>query len=296
MKPALSKGMIVADLDGTLVGTDGNLNQSDLNALAYLKTLGIVRVIATGRSLYSFRNSVGNTLPADYVIFSTGAGIMTYPEETLIRKNNLDSLAVSAAVQAFVAIGLDFMIHRAVPDNHHFVYYWTGRENPDFHRRINRYKEFCMPCDIESYKWESASQLLGVVNHDNIDKILGDLKHKLTDCSVIRSTSPLDGKSTWIEVFAGNVCKSNGAAWIAHKLNIERENVFAVGNDYNDLDLLDWAGKGFIVRNAPEDIKKRFHTVNSNDSGGVAEAIQQWLKCRWQCNCSDRQTSGFQRL
>lgn len=122
------------------------------------------------------------------------------------------------------------------------------------------------------------SQLLGVVNHDNVDKILEDLKYKLTNCSIIRSTSPLDGKSTWIEVFASNVSKSNGAIWLADKLNVNQQNVFAVGNDYNDLDLLEWAGKSFIVRNAPEVLKKRFHAVASNDCGGVAEAIHLWLE------------------
>jgi hydroxymethylpyrimidine pyrophosphatase-like HAD family hydrolase len=50
-----------------------------------------------------------------------------------------------------------------------------------------------------------------------------------------------------------------------------------VGNDYNDLDLLEWAGSSFVVANAPPDLTDRFPTVASNDDCGVAEAITRWL-------------------
>ena len=51
----------------------------------------------------------------------------------------------------------------------------------------------------------------------------------------------------------------------------------SVGNDYNDLDLLEWTSGSFVVDNAPADLKKRFVGVNSNNDGGVAEAARRWL-------------------
>jgi hypothetical protein len=50
-----------------------------------------------------------------------------------------------------------------------------------------------------------------------------------------------------------------------------------VGNDYNDLDLLEWAAHSFVVENAPDDMKNRFETVSSNNNGGVAEAAGRWF-------------------
>jgi len=50
-----------------------------------------------------------------------------------------------------------------------------------------------------------------------------------------------------------------------------------VGNDYNDLDLLEWAGKSYVVENAPTDLKARFPAVASNNHGGVAEAAKSLL-------------------
>jgi hypothetical protein len=233
-------------------------------------------VIATGRSLYSFKTVAGNDMPVDYVIFSTGAGVITFPEVRLIRNIHMDSGAVLSAVQIFMEFGLDFMVHQPIPENHRFVYYETGRDNPDFHRRLARYSQFCQPLDNAFSNIGSASQLLAVINHDNSTSVLTALRSKLTGYSVIRSTSPLDGRSTWIEVFAPGVSKSLCAAWLAGRLNIDKELVLAVGNDYNDQDLLEWAGTAFLVDNAPDLLKNRFDSVPSHDHGGVAEAIHRW--------------------
>ena len=277
MNRFLLQSMFVTDLDGTLLNSDGKLTQTDKNALSELGQLGIVRVIATGRSLYSFKQAVGNDLPVDYIIFSTGAGIITFPEEHLIRNVQMDPSEVSDAVQTFLEFDLDFMVHFPIPDNHQFVFHVTDRNNPDFHRRLLRYEAFGQAFDGAHHQWESASQLLAVVNHDTIDTIWVALQKRLSGYSMIRSTSPLDGLSVWIEVFSDKVSKSKGVKWLADRLGIHRNQVAAVGNDYNDVDLLEWAGNSFLVANAPLSLTSRFHSVASHNHGGVSEEVYIWL-------------------
>jgi Cof subfamily protein (haloacid dehalogenase superfamily) len=277
MKNFLHGAMLITDLDGTLLNSDGSLTKQDMDALFSLGRKGVVRVIATGRSLYSYNAVAGNRLPVDYVIFSTGAGVIACSDGQLIRKIHLDPEAVLSAVQIFMEFGLDFMVHEPIPDNHRFVYFDTGRNNPDFHRRLARYSEFCQPLDHATSNIGPATQLLAVISHDNSASVLKTLRSKLTGYSVIRSTSPLDGKSTWIEVFAPGVSKSQCASWLADRLKIDKELVLAVGNDYNDMDLLEWAGTSFLVDNAPDMLKNRFVSVASHDHGGVSDAIHQWL-------------------
>ncbi len=55
MKNSLPCAMLITDLDGTLLGSNGSLTKQDQEALLCLGNKGIVRVIATGRSLYSFK-------------------------------------------------------------------------------------------------------------------------------------------------------------------------------------------------------------------------------------------------
>ena len=118
-----------------------------------------------------------------------------------------------------------------------------------------------------------ATQVLAVVPEQEASGIYEQVSRQLAGLSVVRATSPLDHQSLWIEVFPMGVSKSHGAAWLLHQLGMGPENVVAVGNDYNDLDLLQWAGKGFVVANAPVDLKSRFATVSSNNRSGVAAAI-----------------------
>jgi hydroxymethylpyrimidine pyrophosphatase-like HAD family hydrolase len=55
------------------------------------------------------------------------------------------------------------------------------------------------------------------------------------------------------------------------------EDSFSLGNDYNDLDLLEWSGNSYVVENAPQDLRMRFSMVASHNQCGVAEAIERWI-------------------
>ncbi len=52
-----------------------------------------------------------------------------------------------------------------------------------------------------------------------------------------------------------------------------RAEVVAVGNDYNDRDLLEWAEHAYVVANAAPPLKARYRVVASNDAQGFAEAV-----------------------
>ncbi len=76
--------IIFIDLDGTLIGDNRKVSERNLNSLQRAGDLGITRVIATGRSLFSFRKSIPLDFPIDYLIFSSGAGVMDWKTQQLI--------------------------------------------------------------------------------------------------------------------------------------------------------------------------------------------------------------------
>jgi hypothetical protein len=117
--------------------------------------------------------------------------------------------------------------------------------------------------------------VLAVVPKNEALGVVTKARQALTGFSVIKATSPLDNRSVWIEVFPRTVSKSQAASWLGKRLGASPANVVALGNDYNDQDLLDWAGRGFVVDNAPTDLKSMFRTVSSNNRCGVAQAISE---------------------
>ncbi len=270
-------GLFVCDFDGTLLKTDRSFSRDDLEALKRLGQLGIVRAIATGRSLYSINTIPITKLPVDFLIFSSGAGINRHPDGLIIRKTGLEAHQVRRAIQILQTNKLDFMVHRPIPDNHAFSYFESRSDNADFNRRIDIYRQFAKPLDLKQDGFDMATQLLAVVPPDDNRPLIQTLGTALPDFNIIQTTSPLDGCSTWIEIFPTTVSKSLAAEWLAEKFNLNPNQALSIGNDYNDLDLLDWAGCSYVVRNAPHDLTDRFPVVASNNDSGVAEAIERWL-------------------
>jgi len=270
-------GLFIMDLDGTLLRSDRTFAVPDLEALRKLGELNVVRTIATGRSLASFNTVVVSDLPVDYIVFSTGAGVLRYQSSEIIRKVHLEPHEVSRACDVLNACRLDFMVHRTIPDNHMFAYLRSNDQNTDFERRIELYKQFAIPLEDVAGDFGPATQLLAVVPPRSARAALDKIRAEMTDFNVIQTTSPLDGKSTWIEIFPSTVSKSQTAAWLADALGIDRQLIVSVGNDYNDIDLLEWTTTSYVVNNAPADIKIRFACVASNNNGGVAEAAKHWM-------------------
>jgi Cof subfamily protein (haloacid dehalogenase superfamily) len=273
-----NRGLFITDFDGTLLRSDGTLAQRDLDALISLSRRGITTAVATGRSLYSFNTSPGVELPVDYIIFTTGAGVVNRPEGKLVYRVNLTRDMAMQALDIFKEYRLDFFLHGPVPDNYKFLYCRTTPNNPDFETRLHRYRPFGKPFDAASGNgFKEVSQLLAVIPENAVNDVVEKVREALPELSVIKTTSPLDHQSTWIELFHPNVSKSKTTAWLAAELAVDVLNTAAIGNDYNDQDLLEWASHSFVVENAPEDLKNRFQPVASNNDGGVAEAIENWL-------------------
>ncbi len=280
------RGLFVVDLDGTLLTSDKQIAPVDLLALTRLREMGILIAIATGRSNYSFnllmekfgQSDSNSLLPIDYVIFSTGAGIMDFPENKILQSFSLSPEDVRCTADYLETCGLDYMIHSPVPDTSYFLYRHNGSSNPDFHRRLKMYRDFATLLSAEALEtFGGATEVLCIVPDDRGHDVAARITGALKQCSVIKATSPLDDKSIWIEIFAPTVSKSQAVRWLANSVGVPRSRVCAVGNDYNDEDLLHWAGLSFIVANGPPSLKALFQSVASNDNGGVSEAAACWL-------------------
>jgi Cof subfamily protein (haloacid dehalogenase superfamily) len=280
-----SQGLFVTDLDGTLLRSDQRVASDDLKALERLGRRGITRAVATGRSLFSYQRA-GIQLPVEYLIFSTGTGIFSFAHNDIVHQNRLNPGEVARAAAVFEKIGVDYSIHEPVPRNHCFAYRCNHKSNPDFDHRLQLYQGFCRKLDTVPESFGPAAQLLAVLPSEQTEMLLPLIRRQMTGLNVIRATSPLDGRSTWVEIFPSTVSKSLTAAWLADRLKIGREKSMCIGNDYNDQDMLEWAGVSYVVDNAPDTLKARFDAVASNNGCGVAEAIDRWLG-HLRCTCGD---------
>ncbi len=282
----MGKGLFVIDFDGTFLRDDKSLATQDREALVRLRDRGVVTAIATGRSLYSLQkvmielgvNRSENSFPIDYVIFSTGAGILDFPSSTILNSYSLSREDVAGISGILDSYHIDYMIHRSVPDTKHFVYKYCTGSNSDFETRLDLYKEYGAVLTSENLAtFGEATEVLCIVDEFTGDQVADHLAAVFSQYSVIKATSPLDRRSLWIEIFAKDVSKSKAVSWLSKRIGVSQAQVCAVGNDYNDVDMLDWARQGYLVANGPVSLQPHYPIVASNNEGGVAEAASRWL-------------------
>ena len=268
--------LVVTDLDGTLLDSASRLGDANRGALEALGRNGTVRAVATGRSLHSARTVMPADFPIDYLVFSSGAGIVSWADGRLLRSRAMAPPVVSGLVARLRTLALDFMVHHAVPDTHCFHFFRSTCGNTDFEHRIERYSRFSRRLGDGAPKGVEVSQLL-VVEPPGSASCLDLLAREFEDVHVVRTTSPLDHASTWIELFPIGVSKSHAADWIRTRHGIGRARTIAVGNDYNDLDMLKWADRACVVSNAPASMRAQFEVVRSNDDDGFTDAVRPLL-------------------
>ncbi len=267
--------MVVTDLDGTLFNDNQHITEQSIDTLNWLGEKNICRVIATGRNLFSVKKVLPASLPVDYLVFSTGAGAMDWQTGELIYAEHLKQEEVSMAIEILTGAGISFMVHDLVPDNHSFMYFDAKCGNSDFQRRCALYKDFAVPLDLDSPGYKLASQLIAIVP-ENLS-VLETIKTRLGSLRVVRTTSPLDGETMWIEIFPPNVSKGHTIEWLCNRLSISKAGTIGIGNDYNDIDLLNFVNYPFAVNNAPEPIRKLYGTCRSNNDNGFSDAVFQVL-------------------
>lgn len=270
----IRKKIIFTDLDRTLLTDDDKITANVLKAMEKAIAKNYFLAIATGRNIFSAQKVLSEKLPFHYLIFSSGAGIIDWKKKEIIYENHLEDKQTKKVIDILLQNEVDFMVHEIIPDNHKF-YYWSHHDLPDFRRRIKLYRDFAQPLELPEAP-SKVAQILAVLKEKEFTKFQ-NIQKQLPYVKVIRATSPLDHSSIWLEVFPKNVSKGKTAKWLCKSLQISQKNTIGIGNDYNDIDLLEWTAKSFIVKNAPQELQQKYQVVPSNQADGFAAVIRKIL-------------------
>ncbi|MCF8267185.1 MAG: Cof-type HAD-IIB family hydrolase [Ignavibacteriales bacterium] len=270
-----SPKIVISDLDGTLLASHNKLSTENKASLEKLGRLDIKRVVATGRSYFSAMKVLPPDFPIDYLIFSSGAGIIDWKEKTLLRSYVMQKDQITESLKLIRRNRFDFMVHDPVPENHRFFYKKYSGHNPDFDRRVEAYRPFCSAFSQKNVP-DKASQFVVIMPAEEFD-VCSYFRANISDSSVIKTTSPLDNKSLWIEIFPGSVSKSQAAGYVCQINDLTKNDAVAIGNDTNDLDLLHWAGRAYAVNNAHSALAAHFPSMPSNDDHGFSHLIEKYF-------------------
>lgn len=258
--------MVLLDLDGTLLNNEKKIGTEDWAVLQELGNQGVTRAFATGRNLYSALKVLPENCPLDYLIFSSGAGIYNWKKQQIMLNSGITQNRVNQISDVLKSLNLNFSVHFPIPDNHKYFYYRGNNLDTDFDWRNSLYEGFNYEL-TNSFPFETATQFIVILNNISDFQMIAN---KFEDMKIIRATSPIDGKSVWLEIFNADVSKAMGGMYLCNKLNISPKRTLSIGNDYNDIDLLNWTAFSYIVDNAPADLKMNFSQCNDNQSNPLS--------------------------
>jgi Cof subfamily protein (haloacid dehalogenase superfamily) len=274
------KAIFVTDLDGTLLKKDGTVSKRVVSTLEGMEDR-VVRVIATGRSLKSFNGVIPSDFPIDYLIFSCGAGVQNFISKNIEFKQYLSYSEADKISSYLMESKITFTAQREIPNNH-YIYYFKGDEvDEDFEKRLDIYKDVSE--EIKGRLPDEIYTQFIIIKRDlsSAEKVVENLKQRFNFIDIILSTSPLNDRAIWIEIFPKNVSKQYGLNLLINKMNLSTLPIIGVGNDYNDIDFLNVADKSYMVSNGPEELKQRYRVVSHFEDDGVYEALEDSGLVKW---------------
>lgn len=129
---------------------------------------------------------------------------------------------------------------------------------------------------IELWKTEKTgpNKILCMANPDEINLLKDEIKSN----SNVNVLNIYPSKTTYLEIMPTNASKTSAINYLEKKFNIDKDKIIAMGDNYNDMDMLKYVGLGIAMGNAPDDVKKSADDVTlTNDEDGVAEAIKKYI-------------------
>lgn len=271
--------LIAIDIDGTLLNPQFEISEGDLSALRNAHTLGVEVILVTGRR-HTFALPIAQQLGFDlWLISSNGAITRSLSGETFHRDFLPASVArnLCEAMKSFrgnTVLTFDTEAKGAIVLEH------MGELEASIQRWLEKnlkYIDFIIPIERAIVTDPVQAMFCGPIArmHEALAALeASGLSHEIT---VLRTEYPVRDLSI-VDVLNQGCSKGHAVERWANYRGIAREEVMAIGDNYNDIEMLAFAGYPVIMGNASEELRSRGWTVTlPNDKCGVAAAIEQVL-------------------
>jgi len=268
--------LVATDLDGTFLRDDKSISDRNLEALHLLGSKNIIRVVATGRNLRKVNEVISEAIPFDYIVYSSGAGVFDRLKLEHIYTQNIQAGPANKLIEYFLVNDLNFHAFHPAPHNHSLWYHRGSEHCAEFERYFSFHNSFASPLPENNYLENGVCQFLVVIPGDEnrFVKMKNHIEEMCPEIRVIRSSSPLNTGYIWLEIFHKEVSKGNGVLQLCNRLNILPSETLGIGNDYNDIDLLEFTEHSFLTDNAPEALKNSFRLLPTNEEDAFAHAVE----------------------
>ena len=264
--------LLVLDLDGTLTNNKKEITEHTLRTLIDAQERGVKIVLASGRPTYGIvpiAEKLELKKYGGYILSYNGGEITNWQTGELMYENVLD------------ADVLPYLYQCAKENNFAIVTYkdkYVLTEHPD-----------------DEYVLKEA--ILNVMETKKVDYFLDAIDFPVAKCLIVGEATrlaELDKKMYealkdrmgvyrsepyFLELVPKGIDKAQSLAVLLEKIGATREEMIAVGDGFNDLSMIKFAGLGVAMANAQEVVRQSADYITlSNEEDGVAAVVEKFMK------------------
>lgn len=274
--------MLVADMDNTLLNREKNVSERNRNALSKAMEKGVKIVIATGRVYTSARlyaKLLGLNTP---IIASNGAIIREadynrpgHTEKTIYK--NL--LSLEAAVEMIrLSKKYDIFCHLFTEDT---IY---AEKLVDISLRYTNWNKYLgeedrvkiiIADDLEKEIRENRPEILKAAIIDSDKEKISSIRRDILKTGIVSVSQAMKNN---LEVMDKDASKGSAVRILSEMLQIKKEEIIAIGDNENDISMIEYAGLGIAMGNAEESLKNAADYITGDyEEDGVAQAIERYI-------------------
>ncbi|TWH02649.1 HAD superfamily hydrolase (TIGR01484 family) [Nocardioides sp. J9] len=272
-EPGWRPRLVALDIDGTLLRWVAGLGMSHEevtpavhDAVQRVLDAGAHVVLSSGRAPHNM------TVVADmldlhghgeklWIVAANGAVVLRYPPAEVVHEVTFDARPAVAAVlrehpEALVAVeerGVGYRVSAPFPDGE------LGGET--------------IVAAVEEMVAEPVSRVIIRDPAATAEDFV-----KLAERLGLQGTDYVVGWTAWLDLAPVGVSKASGLEYVAQQLGIDRDEVLSIGDGRNDIEMLEWSGRGVAMGQAVDEVKEVADDVTASvDDDGAALEIGRWF-------------------
>ncbi len=268
----INYGLIISDFDGTLAGNDGKISELNKIAIQNYIDAGGIFVISTGRLPSAVLPRINQLGIKGLLCCGHGTVIIDIESREIIFSEKLTMEAALTACRKMESMDLHI----------HAFDLWDYYSNKDdiflkeYEKAVNVKAIVVDDQKISDYLEEQNKRvykLMAVLEAKDSDRVMKQLlSENLPGCGVTKSMDTL------VEIVNPMHSKGSAVCFLAEHYGISLDKTIAIGDNYNDISMIERAGLGVAVENAEDALKCKADYVceYSNEQSAVAAVIEKF--------------------
>ncbi|MDN5347524.1 MAG: hypothetical protein PWP65_1088 [Clostridia bacterium] len=260
--------LVAIDLDGTLLDDDTRISGRSREAIRATRAAGVEVTLATGRMFCAalpFARELGLNLP---LITYQGALVKNSGTGEVLYARFLSPDLARRIIRKIKSYGFPFNVY--LDD-----FLCTEEDSPALreYTRKNRVPFQIAPDMLQFVGDREPIKILVMEDPDKLNALEADCRREFGGQVHMTRSFPY-----YLEFVHPEANKARGLEAVARYLRVAREEIMAIGDSFNDLEMFQYAGLAVAMGNAPEEVKAAaVYVTGTNNDGGVAEALERFI-------------------